>query len=133
MSERLWEFLRWGVKSGVGLGMNLVLLTVWVDRFQIPAEVAIFINWLLLSVYGYVVTHRWVFDETKSLSGIREHTRQWLGMQGILAGGKAVNYVVYVVLLQAIDYRLAWVLGAVVGLAVSFGGNRTWWVSQSRT
>lgn len=79
--------------------------------------------------YGYVVTHRWVFKETKSLSGVVDHLRQYIGMQGILAGGKVVNYVVYVVLLQAIDYRIAWVVGAGVGLLVSFGGNRKWWVN----
>lgn len=128
LTEQSREFVRWGLKSGVGLGINLALLTVWVDGIGIPPQVAIFINWALLSVYGYVVTHRWVFAETKSLSGLRDHARQWLGMQGILAGGKAINYVVYVALIWVgLDYRVGWVLGAVVGLVVSFGGNRRWW------
>lgn len=123
------EFVRWGLKSGVGLGVNLALLTVWVDGVGIRPELAIWINWALLSVYGYLVTKWWVFDDTVTIDGAREHVRQWLGMQGILAGGKLVNYVVYVALIWiGLDYRVGWVLGAVVGLAVSFGGNRRWWV-----
>lgn len=127
-NRRSREFVRWAAKSGVGLGINLILLTVWVDGLGIPPQVAIFINWALLSVYGYLVTRHWVFEDTKRIQGVRGHVRQFLGMQGILASGKVVNYLVFIVILEfGVDYRLSWVLGAVVGLAVSFGGNRAWW------
>lgn len=128
LTERAREFLRWGIKSGIGLSINLALLTVWVDGVGIPPELAVFINWALLSVYGYVLTNRWVFEDTKPVVGARAHAKQWLGMQGILAGGKVVNYVAYVVLIHVgVEYRVSWVLGAVLGLAISFGGNRAWW------
>lgn len=130
LTKQVREFVRWGIKSSVGLGINLALLTVWVDGVGIRPEFAIWINWALLSVYGYVVTQRWVFDETKSINGVRGHARQFLGMQGILGVGKAINYVVFVALIWVgLDYRVGWVLGAVVGLVVNFGGNRAWWTS----
>lgn len=132
LTKTFREALRWAIKSGVGLGINLALLTVWVDGVGIPPQVAIFINWALLSIYGYLVTQRWVFDETKSIHGLRGHVRQFVGMQGILAGGKVVNYVVYVVLISVgLDYRISWVVGAVVSLAINFGGNRVWWTRSN--
>lgn len=134
LTERSRELIRWAVKSGIGLGVNLALLTVWVDSFGVPPQVAIFINGGLLSVYGYLVTMWWVFDDTKQIQSVRGHVKQFLGMQGILAGGKIVNYLIYVALIWAgIDYRVSWVLGALVGLVISFGGNRTWWTGVSQT
>lgn len=133
-TDRGRAFVRWGIKSGAGLGINLALLTVWADWVGIWPEVAVLINWLLLSLYGYLLSLYWVFEDVKALSGVRDHLTQWAGMQGILAGGKVVNYLVYVGLLQttAVDYRIAWVIGAVGGLVVSFGGNWEWWTpSQS--
>lgn len=127
-TDRSRAFVRWAVKSAVGLGINLALLTVWVDGFGIWPEVAVLINWVLLSVYGYVVSRRWVFEETVALSGVWDHARQYLGMQGILATSKVVNYLVYVGLLRVTEfYQAAWVVGAAVGLLVSFGGNWEWW------
>lgn len=132
LTRPIREGVRWAIKSGVGLGINLALLTVWVDGAGIPPQAAIFINWALLSIYGYLVTQKWVFDETKSIDSLRGHVWQFVGMQGILAGGKVVNYVVYVVLISAgIDYRISWVIGAVVSLAINFGGNRVWWTESN--
>lgn len=129
----LGEAVRWAVKSGIGLSINLALLTVWVEWAGIPPQVAIFINWALLSGYGYVVTRHWVFEDTVELDGLRDHVRQYLGMQGILAGGKVVNYLAFVALIAVgLDYRVSWVLGALLGLAISFGGNRKWWTSQPK-
>lgn len=121
---------RWAIKSAVGLGINLALLTVWVDHAGIPAEIAIWINWALLSVYGYVLAGQWVFEDTKSITGVREHARQWLGQQLIQGGGKVINFAVYYAILGVVDYRLAWVIGAAAGFAVSFGGNREWWTNS---
>lgn len=134
LTERSRELIRWAVKSGIGLGVNLALLTVWVDSLGVPPQVAIFFNGALLSVYGYLVTMWWVFNDTKQIGSVRGHVKQFLGMQGILAGGKIVNYLIYVALIWVgIDYRVSWVLGALVGLVVSFGGNRTWWTGVSQT
>lgn len=134
MSKSHVELVRWIAKSGFGLTLNLALLTVWVDGAGIRPELAVFINWAILSVYGYLMARWWVFDDAISPDGVRGHLRQYVGMQGILAGGKLVNYVVYVALVWLhIDYRVAWVLGAGVGLLVSFGGNREWWTEPTPT
>lgn len=131
VGQRPREFIRWCVKSGLGLAVNLALLTVWVDYLDIPPEIAIFINWLLLSVYGYLLARHWVFDETVELSGPLEHARQYVGMQGVMVSGKALNYLVYVALIWlGIDYRVSWVIGAVAGLLVNFGGNRWLWTDD---
>lgn len=128
MFEAAREFVRWGMKSGLGLGINLVLLTVWVEKAGIRPEYAIFINWVLLSVYGYLITHHWVFKDTKELTAPLDHVRQYVGMQGILAGSKVLNYAIYVLLIHVgLDYRASWVVGAGVAVLASFGLNREWW------
>jgi len=48
-------------------------------------------------------------------------------MMTVNLSGKAVNYLLYVVLLRVIDYRIAWVVGAVTVFLYTFAGNREWW------
>lgn len=127
---RLAEPVRWGVKSIGGLAANLALLTVWVDYVGIRPEVAIAINWTLISAAGYVATDQWVFASESSPSGVTGHVRRFIGMQTVMASGKAVNYAIYVGLIWAgMDYRLAWVVGAVAVFAATFGGNKMLWSS----
>lgn len=117
---------RYAVKSIGGLLLNLALLTVWVDGLGVPAWAAVGINWVLVSVVGYLIVERWVFARAASPSSWTGHARQYLGMQGIMSLSKVANYGVYVALLPVLDYRLAWIVGAVLSFALSFVGNRYW-------
>lgn len=121
------QAVRWAIRSGGGLVANLALLTLWVDGLGIPAWLAIVPNWVILSTVGYVVTDRWVFAELGGTSGLLGHARQFVGSESIMLGAKAVNYIIYVSLLSVIDYRVAWVVGAVVSFGLTFAGNRWWW------
>lgn len=127
---QLREPVRWGVKSVGGLAANLALLTLWVDYLGIWPELAIGINWVLISIAGYAVTDRWVFREADSPRGVGANLKRYVGMQSVMAGGKAVNYVLYVGLMWAgVEYRVAWVVGAVVVFAATFTGNKVLWES----
>jgi len=121
------QAVRWGIRSVGGLLANLALLTFWVDGVGVPAWLAIVPNWVILSTLGYVVTDRWVFAGYGSPDSRLGHVRQFLGSESIMIASKAVNYGIYLGLLSLIDYRLAWVVGAVATFVLTFGGNRWWW------
>lgn len=119
---------KWGVKSVGGLVANLLLLTLWVDGIGIPPALAIPINWVLISIAGYMVSDQWVFaDLHDGDSTLREHAQRYVSMQSVMAAGKLVNYGLYILLLPVVDYRVAWVIGAVVVFAVTFNGNEAVW------
>jgi putative flippase GtrA len=127
----LRETVRWGVKSGGGLVINLALLTVWVDGAGIPAEIAVGINWLLLSVYGYLIADGWVFGDAASATSLRGHITRWASLQAVMAGSKAANYTLYLGgLWLGVDYRLSWAGGALIVFCVSFAGGKGIWTSD---
>ncbi len=131
---RLRELVRWGVKSVGGLAANLALLTLWVDGLGVPPQLAIVPNFVIISAVGYLVTDRWVFRDEASASGVRGHAKRYLSMQSVMLGGKAANYVIYVLLIAAsMDYRVAWALGAIVTFLGTFTGNKLLWSSDSPT
>jgi len=119
--------VRWGVKSVGGLLVNLALLTVWVDVVGLSPALAIVPNYAILSVAGYVVTDRWVYPEGLSPGTWRGHGRQYVGQQVAMLLSKGINFVLYLVLLPVVEYRVAWVLGAVVSVVLTFSLTRWWW------
>lgn len=121
------EGVRWALRALAGLVANLVLLTVWVDIVGVPAELAIIPNWVILSTTMYVVTDQWVFSKVASAGSPVGHIKRFVGSESIMLSSKLGNYVIYVLLLRVIDYRLAWVVGAGVMFLASFGLNRWWW------
>lgn len=131
---QLREPVAWGVKSVGGLLLNLGLLTLWVEYGGLSPELAIFPNWLLISLLGYVFTDRVVFPESESPVGVVATFRRYLSMQGVMAVSKALNYGIYVGLLWvSVPYQLAWAVGAVVTFGVSFLGNRTLWTRSIKS
>lgn len=131
---QLREVMAWGLKSVGGLVLNLALLTVWVDYVGLAAELAIFPNWLLISLLGYVFTDRVVFPSAESPVGWIAKGRRYIGMQSVMALSKALNYGIYVVLLWVnVEYRIAWVIGAVVTFSISFLGNRRLWTRSIKS
>lgn len=123
------QTVRWFGKSLAGLVLNLALLTVWVDGLGLEAWWAVGINWILLAAMGYVLADQWVFQNFSSPGSLRSHARQFVSMQGVMGAGKVLNYIVYVLLLQLVDYRLAWVAGAGVSFSITLAGNRYLWDS----
>jgi putative flippase GtrA len=69
-----------------------------------------------------------VFNDHDSADGWRGHLRRYVAMLTVNNSAKLGNYLIYVVLIQVgLDYRLAWVIGAVAVFLVTFGGNREVW------
>jgi putative flippase GtrA len=132
MRADLERAVRWGVKSVGGLVANLALLTVWVDGVGFAAWWAVGINWVLISLAGFVVSDRWVFGDTPSPSGAVMNAKRYVSMQTVMASGKAANYLVYICILGWVDYRVAWTVGAVATFAITFAGNRWLWVSSNQ-
>lgn len=127
------QAIKWGTKSVGGLVANLALLTVWVDGFQLPPEVAIFINWVLISTVSYVVADRWVFEDADSPIGVKAKLVRYFSMQGIMATSKVANYGIYISLLwMGADYRVAWTVGAIMTFLFTFSGNKHLWNRPTR-
>lgn len=122
---------KWGLKAVAGLAANLLLLTLWVDGLGIPAWLAILPNFVLISLAGYTVANHWIWADGVSPESLRGHARQYAGMQLAMGTGKVANYGLYLVLLPVVDYRLAWVLGAVATFSITFSLNNHLWASKA--
>jgi len=123
----LRQLILWGLKAVGGLAANLLLLTIWVDGVGLDPTLAIFPNFLIISAIGYTLANRYIFREGVSPVSLRSHAVQYAGMQAANLAGKAVNYVIYVALLSLLDYRVAWVVGAVATFLLTFALNKVWW------
>lgn len=123
------EIVRWGLKSGAALGLNVALLTVWVDGVSLAPALAAPLNAALIPPVMYLVTDRWVFSERASPGSLAGHARQFGGMYLANSSAKVGNYLIYLALihLASIPYQVAWVVGAVVMFLASFGLNRELW------
>jgi putative flippase GtrA len=118
-----------GLKSALALGINVALLTVWVELLSVPAELAAVVNAALIPPFMYVVTDRWVFSDAGSPTSLRGHVKQFAGMYAANSSAKVGNYAIFVVLINftMVSYQAAWVIGAVVMFVGSFLLNRHWW------
>jgi len=127
----LRQMVLWGVKAVGGLAANLLLLTICVDGVGLDPAVAIFPNFVIISAIGYTLTNRYIFSDGVSPTSLRMHAVQYAGMQAANLGGKAVNYLIFLVLIPMMDYRLAWLAGAVATFLVTFALNKAWWERSS--
>lgn len=124
------EWVRWGLKSGAALAINVALLTVWVEIGGIEPEWAALLNAAIIPPAMYAVVDRWVFSNRESPESLRGHIRQFVGMYTANSVAKIGNYGIYLTLIWAsVPYQAAWVIGAVIMFLVSFGLNRRWWAA----
>jgi len=120
--------VRFGLKGGTGVLVNLALLTVFVDVVAIPPEWAVFCAWAITLVPGYIATDKWVFSIFPSPEGVVGHGQRGGVFYAIMWGGKALNYGIYLVLLHVgLFYQGAWVAGAVAVFPITFGLNYVVW------
>lgn len=127
MQQSVVQAIKWGVKAVGGLIANLALLTVWVDYLGIHPAIAILPNFVLVSLAGYTVANHWIFPDGVTPTTWRGHATQYAGMQAAVLTSKAANFALYLLLLPFVEYRLAWVAGAIVTFALTFGLNKAWW------
>lgn len=119
--------VRYFVKSLAGLGAGLALLTLWVEWLGIPPQLAIFINFVVIGFAGCLVLDRWVFRDTEPATTLRGFGSRFMGMQASMLSAKAVNYVLFVFLIEAgLYYQAAWAAGSGVSFLLSFALNRSW-------
>lgn len=124
------ELSRWFGKSLLGFAAGMVLLALWVDGVGIPPEAAIAINHVLIGVWNYWLTDRWVFRGRASPSGAVGHLRRFLAFQGVMLSANGAKYVAFLALLWLdVWYLLAWALAAGGLFVLSFAGNRRLWAS----
>ena len=116
------------MKAGAGFIAGMALLAFWVEVVGIRPELAALANHALISVAAYLVTDTWVFQDHRSPVGVRGHVRQYLSYQAVMLSSKAGNYLIFVGLVWlSVHYLIAWTVGAVAMLALSFTGSRAVW------
>lgn len=125
--------VKFGVKGGAGLLVNLALLTLVVEFTPVPESLAIFVAWAITLVPGYVATDKWVFAVFPSPDGVGSHAHRGGLFYGVMWSGKALNYAIYLGLLYlAVPYQAAWAIGAVVVFPLTFGVNYACWKFDAR-
>jgi len=130
-STDLRQLVLWGLKAVGGLAANLLLLTMWVDGAGLDPALAIFPNFVLISAVGYTLSNRYIFQEGVTPTSLWGHVVQFGGMQAANLVGKAANYLLYLVFIPLMDYRIAWLAGAVATFLVTFALNKMWWERRS--
>lgn len=124
----LLAFVKFGIKGVAGLGTTLLLLTLFVEVGGIAERYAIIAAWAIKVVPGYLATDKWVFSALPSPDGLASHGQRGVVMYAIQWGGKAVNYGIYVALLElGIVYQGAWTVGAIVVFPLIFATNYVVW------
>lgn len=124
--QRRRDAVRWLVKSGGGYLLGIAGLALWIDGLGVAAEWAALLNWAIISVLSYLLVNWWVFGDSDSPTGLG-HVRRYASMQSVMVVSKGINYLIYLGLLAVTHYAVAWTVGAVATLAISFFGNRLLW------
>lgn len=126
--EWLTSMVRFGFKGGVGVLVNLGLLTMFVDGFGVDPQWAVFGAWAITLVPGYLATDKWVFNIFPSPDGVVGHSQRGGVFYAIMWGGKALNYGIYLALLHlGLFYQGAWFVGAIAVFPITFGFNYVVW------
>lgn len=131
MKQLIKEMWRFGVKGVGGLAANLALMTVFVEWAGIPPQFAVIISAVVLMLVGYQVVNRWVFGDHDGPDNLKAHLKRSLTFYAVQWGGKAVNYVIFIGLLDRVPYQAAWTIGAVSVFFVTFGANRWVWTRSA--
>lgn len=130
----LVELVKWGGKSALGLGLNLALLTGWVELADIRPEVAVLVNWLLVTTAMYVVTDRWVYSARPSPASLRGHARRYVELELVKGASKLGNYAIFLALLEVgVVYQASWAIGAVAMFGLTFVSSRYLWGGSPAT
>lgn len=119
--------LRYGLSSGVGLVVNVLLLVVFVEAVGLPASLAPVASLAVALTVTLVLVDRWVFPRF-GVDDLRSAAERGSAYYLTMGAGKLVNYVIYLVLTAVgVPYPLAWVVGTGIVFAGTFLANRRIW------
>lgn len=122
------QVVRYVLASSVGLGTNLGIMTGLVELAALAPPHAAAISTATVLLIFYTVTDRWVFANGSHPTTARGHLRRAASYWGVILGGKAINYAIFLVLVSTgVWYQIAWVLGAALTFAGTFTANRWLW------
>jgi len=121
------EVLRYGVKGGAFVALNIAVQMLLVETGTLRAELAAAVSTAAMPLLGYVAMNRFVFPDAAAPSG-RGHFKRFAQYLTANLSGKAANYGLFLALLWVgVWYPLAYLLGAGVVFAATFGVNRWLW------
>lgn len=130
----LADATRYGLTGGIGLVVNLTVLTALVESGTLSREVAPLVSLALALAVTFTLTDRWVFHRYRAPdAGVV--ARRVPAYSLLMLGGKGLNYAIYLALVGVgVPYPIAWVVGAGVVFCLTFTGNRlVWAVTHGRT
>jgi putative flippase GtrA len=121
------QLTRYGITGAAGLVLNLILLGILIDVIGTDESVAALYSAGFALFVTFVSTERWVFT-AYSQSNNSVFWRRAPMYYVVMSAGKAVNYVIYVVLLSAnVWYPVAWMSGSILVFGITFLLNRLIW------
>lgn len=121
------EVLRYGVKGGAFVALNIAVQMVLVESGLLTPPIAAALSTAAMPFLGYVAMNRFVFPDAGAASGWG-YAKRFAQYYGVTISSKAVNYVFFLAFL-AFDvwYPLAYLFGAAIAFAGTFTINRWLW------
>lgn len=122
------QLLRDLLKAVAGLCFNLGTIVFLVEVLDVAPSVAPVISLTVLLFFAYVVTDKWTFKGKDSPRTIQGHLRLFGHFVFAYAGGQAVKYTLYLLVLPFVPYVIGWPIASGSGFILSFGLSRRAWL-----
>jgi putative flippase GtrA len=124
--SQITRISRYAGTGGVGLILNITLLMVMTELFEINEIPAALISAFITLIITYNLTNKLVFRTDSSR--FRRHRDRIPRYYMIMALGKAANFVVYILLLGLeFWYPIAWVVGSMLAFIGTYTLNSFIW------
>jgi len=122
-----YELLRYGLKGGFFVALNIALQVALVESGLLSPPIAAALSTALMPLGGYVVMNRFVFRS--SASGVRGHAKRFVQYSGVILSSKVANYGIFLALFAVgVWYPVAYLLGAIAVFFLTFAVNRRLWL-----
>ena len=126
---RAWDEVRRMINFAIvgvsGIAVNMIVLSILKDYFQLPLLGASFIAIELATISNFILNDHWTFKEINNDTWFH----RMISFNGVSIGGMIVNMVVLAILTMfGVWYILANLIGIVLGFSWNFLVNRrmTW-------
>lgn len=132
MIQFVREMIRYGAKGALTTVANIALMGALVELVSMPPALAALVSTAALLLVGYQLMNHFVFPERSTPSSTRGHLRRGASYYGVILSGKAVNYALFLALLDVgVPYPVAWFVGACIVFLGTFSANRYLWTARS--
>ena len=124
--ERIdYGVIRFGITSSSGLLINLSILSFLVEIAGVGESIAGLISMSVTPIIVFPAVNNWVFNASLTDRHIIVQVKRFFGYYSSIMLSKAVNYVIYIILLSIGGwYLVSWVVGSVATFLMTYLINK---------